>query len=110
MKDALRESDIDEATDAVAYLTRQAEVNSITDLDNVFFDLIKNQMQTITLANIRDEYVWITLDPAVVPSRPVFPNHFLMTILGFFLGGALGCLSAIIRGVKTSLTTDVAEV
>jgi uncharacterized protein involved in exopolysaccharide biosynthesis len=55
--------------------------------------MIEQQMQKIMLANIRDEFVFKVIDPAVVPkhaeTKPVLMVVFIGLILGIFLASFL---------------------
>ena len=67
-------------------------------MHEVFFGLIGEQIKAIMLAKIADEYLFTTLDPAVVPERKLKPRRSLMvlssTMIGTFVGLLLVWLSA----------------
>jgi hypothetical protein len=50
-------------------------------LKTVFYQLIEEQMKTVMLANITDEYFLQTIDPAVVPEESESPKRALMLVL-----------------------------
>ncbi len=79
--------DVTEARNSIDYLTRQIERTQITEMQAVFYELIEEQTKTIMLAEIRDEYVFKTIDDAVVPERKSGPRRGLIlvsaTIFGF---------------------------
>lgn len=92
LNDALRRQDISEAESSIAYLRKQIETSPLTELRNLFFDLIQSQTETMMLANVREEYVFKTIDPAIVPEDKSEPKRALMCILGTFLGGFLALI------------------
>ena len=89
---SLRAQDIDEANRATEYLKKQVASTTLADLQAVFFELIQAQTETVMLADVRPEYVFKTIDPAVVPEEKSGPNRQLICIAGVFLGGVLGVL------------------
>jgi LPS O-antigen subunit length determinant protein (WzzB/FepE family) len=62
-----------------------------------FFELIQSQTETIMLANASPEYLFKTLDPAVVPEMKAGPKRALICILGSLLGALLGGLIVLVR-------------
>ena len=44
------------------------------------------------LANVRDEYVFKTIDPAIVPENKSEPKRALICVLGTLLGGLLALI------------------
>ena len=69
----------------------------------MLFGLMEQQTQNITLANVREEYAFKVIDPAVAPIFPAGPKRKLIT----FIGGALGIffgtfLSLIVHFVKSN--------
>ena len=87
LNDAIRRKDISEAESSIAYLRKQIETSSLTELRNLFYNLIQSQTETMMLANVREEYVFNTIDPAIVPEKKSEPKRALICILGTLLGG-----------------------
>jgi len=92
INNTLREQDVTEAERSIAYLKQQVEATLLTDLQSIFFELIQSQTETIMLAKVRQEYVFKTIDPAVVPERKSEPKRALICVLGTLLGGILAVL------------------
>ena len=76
-------------------LNEQIEKTSITDLQQVFFNLIEEQTKVILLAKVSDEYLFKTIDPAVIPEEKTKPRRLLIVGLGLFLGGIVGAITAL---------------
>lgn len=86
--------DVAEAEQAIDYLQKQIEATPLAELQNVFFNLIEEQMKTVMLARVSSEYVFRTLDPAVVTEKKVRPKRTFIALLGMFIGGVFGILLA----------------
>lgn len=84
--------DVAEAEQAIAYLKQQAENTPLAGLQSVFFRLIEEQTKTVMLAQAKAEYLFATVDPAVVPQERHSPKRLLITFAGFLLGLALSAL------------------
>ena len=86
----IKRQDVSEAKGSIVFLQDQLAATPLADLQTVFYQLIEEQTKTIMLANARPEYLFKTLDPAVVREEPSGPNRLLICVIGFFLGGLLG--------------------
>jgi uncharacterized protein involved in exopolysaccharide biosynthesis len=89
--------DVEEATKAIEYLTQQVSKTALADLQTMFFELIQAQTETVMLAQVRPEYVFKTIDPAVVPEVKSGPNRAATCILGTLFGGIFGVFLVLIR-------------
>lgn len=83
----MRERDIKEARRSLEYLDKELQQTSLSDMQQIFYQLIEQQTQTIMLANVRPEYIFQVLDPAVVPEQKSKPSRVLICIIGLLLGG-----------------------
>ena len=89
--------EVDEAEQAIEYLNKQIASTSLADLRNVFFRLIEEQIKTVMLAKVSSEYMFRTIDPAVVPEIKAKPKRALIAILGLFLGGMVGVIVVLFK-------------
>jgi uncharacterized protein involved in exopolysaccharide biosynthesis len=94
---AVKAQDVAEAEKSIEYLRDQVTNTSLADLQAVFFDLIQSQTETVMLAEVRQEYVFKTIDPAVAPEEKSKPSRPLICVLGTLLGGMLGVVIVLIR-------------
>lgn len=94
---AMKEKDVSEAQKSINYLHQQLEKTSVADMRSVFFQLIEEQSKIVMLAEVRDEYVFSTIDPPVVAEEPVRPKRILIIVLSAILGGLIGMISVFIR-------------
>jgi len=92
LNDFMRRNDIDDAEKSIRYLESQLSKTSVAEMQNIFYQLIEQQTKTVMLAEVRDEYVFKTIDPAVVPERKSQPKRALICILATILGGFIGVL------------------
>lgn len=95
---AVMRQDVLEAQQAITYLEEQIGSTSLSELQNVFFRLIEEQTKTVMLAKVSPEYIFRTIDPAVIPEIKSRPNRKLIAILGLLFGGAIGALLVLVRG------------
>ena len=84
----MMEEDVLEARKSIEYLQKEAGNTSIMDLRMLFYAMIQGHIKTTMLANVREEYVFKTVDPPLVPLGPSGPNKDKMIIWGT-VGGAL---------------------
>ena len=92
LNNAIRAKDIAEAESSIAFLREQVKSTPLAELRKVFYDLIQSQTETIMLAQVREEYVFATVDPAVVPDKKAEPSRALICILITMLGGMVSVI------------------
>ena len=93
---AVKAQDVAEAEKSIEYLREQVSNTSLADLQAVFFDLIQSQTETVMLAEVRQEYVFKVIDPAVAPEEKSKPSRALICVLGTLLGGMLSVVIVLI--------------
>lgn len=96
----MKERDVLEANKSTAFLTNQLKETKIADIRTILYKLIEEQAKTIMLANVRDEYVFKTIDPALVPEEKSGPKRALLCIVGALLGAIIGVVFVTIRYLK----------
>lgn len=97
---AMKNQDVSEATRSIEYLKTQVAATSLTELQAVFFELIQSQTETMMLAEVRPEYVFKQIDPAVTPDLPSKPNKPFFVLIGLIVGLMLGITLALISDFK----------
>lgn len=97
INETIREQDVAQAERSISYLKQQIQTTQLAELQVGFFELIQSQTETIMLANASPEYLFKTLDPAVVPELKAKPKRALIAVLGTLLGGMLGVLIVLVR-------------
>ncbi len=97
VNNALREQDVLEATQSIEYLKQQIASTPLSELQSMFSQLIQKQTETIMLAEVRPEYVFKTIDPAIVPEQKSKPSRSLIVILSTLLGAIISILFVLAR-------------
>jgi uncharacterized protein involved in exopolysaccharide biosynthesis len=102
INETIRAQDVSQAERSIAYLQEQIKATQLAELQAGFFELIQSQTETIMLANAAPEYLFKTIDPAVVPELKAKPKRALICVLGALLGGMLGVLIVLVRHFTAS--------
>ncbi|AYO21209.1 LPS O-antigen length regulator [Vibrio owensii] len=92
----MRERAIKETSQNLTYLNHQLEKTSVADMQTTFYKLIEEQTKALMLAEVQEEFVFKTLDPAVVPEMKSAPRRALICFLGAFLGCIIGVTIALV--------------
>lgn len=93
----MRVRDIQEAERSLEFLDSELRKTAYANMQQVFYQLIEKQTQTIMLANARPEYIFQIVDPAIVPLGKSGPSRPLICIIITFLGGILSVMFVLIR-------------
>ena len=97
LNEAMKLRDQADATRNITYLKAQLEKTPVADMQKVFYQLIEDQTKTLMLTEVNQEYVFKTLDPAVVAEEKAKPKRALIAVLGTLLGGMLGVMIVLVR-------------
>jgi capsular polysaccharide biosynthesis protein len=89
--------DKEEAENSIKYLQSQIAHTNIVEQKTLLYQLIEEQAKTLMFAEVRDEYVFKTIDPALVPELKFKPKRALIVVLGVMLGGILAILIVLVR-------------
>ncbi|QXO17248.1 Wzz/FepE/Etk N-terminal domain-containing protein [Vibrio ostreae] len=89
INDVMRERAISETTQNLAYLNSQLQKTAVADMKSTFYKLIEEQTKSLMLAEVQEEFVFKTVDPAIIPEVKDKPKRALICIIGTLLGGAL---------------------
>lgn len=93
----MRTQEVEEAEASIAYLEEKLSETNIAGMQQVFYQLIESETRTVMLANAQKEYVFKTVDPAVVPEEHSEPKRALICVVATLLGGMLGVFIVFIR-------------
>lgn len=97
INEEMRRRELTEANDSIAYLNEQINKTSIADLRTMLFSLIEEQTKTVMLANVREEYTFKTVDPAVVAEKKTKPARVLIVILAAMIASVLSSFIVLTR-------------
>lgn len=87
INDEIRSRSVNEANRSIEYLEQELSKTNLSRMQQIFYQLIEQQVQTIMLANARPEYVFRTIDPPVEPEEKVSPSRALICIAITLFGG-----------------------
>ncbi|GGZ00531.1 Wzz/FepE/Etk N-terminal domain-containing protein [Shewanella fodinae] len=93
----MKQRDVTEAKRSTEYLEKQIEQTNVADIKSVLYKLVEEQAKTIMFAEVRDEYIFKTIDPALVPEDKFKPKRALICVLGTLLGGMLAVFIVLVR-------------
>ncbi|MGI2168936.1 Wzz/FepE/Etk N-terminal domain-containing protein [Shewanella sp. MF05960] len=97
INNVMKERDVAEAIKSTAFLESKIQQTNVADIRSILYKLIEEQAKTIMFAEVRDEYVFKTIDPALVPEEKSKPKRALICVLGTMFGGMLGVMFVLIR-------------
>lgn len=90
INDHMRKRDSSMAALAIDYLEKQRAANSVRSIDTVFAQMIEQQLQTLLLANVSNDYVFHIIEPPVVAETRVAPSRQLIIMLAAIFGLLFG--------------------
>lgn len=99
INDVMRQRDVTEAKRSTEYLEKQIEQTNVADIRTVLYKLVEEQAKTIMFAEVRDEYVFKTVDPALVPEDKFKPKRSLICIVITVLGGIAAAMFVLMRNI-----------
>ncbi|MBF4259590.1 GNVR domain-containing protein, partial [Vibrio anguillarum] len=97
LNDWIKNEKLTETRQNISYLEQQLEKTKLVDMQSVFYQLIEEQMKSLMLAEVKDEFAFKTIDPAVVPEEKAGPKRALICVLATLLGGMLGIAIVLVR-------------
>ncbi|MDP5029042.1 Wzz/FepE/Etk N-terminal domain-containing protein [Paraglaciecola sp.] len=82
--------DKQEAERSITYLQSQIEKTTVLEHKTLLYQLIEEQAKTLMFAEVREEYVFKTIDPALVPEIKFSPKRAIIVAFATLLAGILG--------------------
>lgn len=104
LNEDLRQKKIDESAKRVQYLRQEFAAISITSLKNAFAGLLEQEIRSGMVANVRKEYAYQVVDPAVPATVPSRPRPVLAVFLSLLGGALLGIFGVMLKKYFRSLT------
>lgn len=86
-----------EAEKSIVYLNQKIEETALSEIKSSLYSMVEEQTKILMMTNVRDEYVFKTIDPAVVPEDKSRPKRALIVIFSGFFGLALSMFVLLIR-------------
>ena len=97
VNETMRLKVVEEAQKSLDYLNEKIQSIVLADMKTIFYQLVEEQTKTIMLAEVRDEYVFTTIDPAVISRERSSPNRTMICIVSTMLGGLLVSIWVILQ-------------
>ena len=92
----MRSQEVIKAEKSLKFLNEQANKTNVSEIKNVISELIKSDIQTLTLSSSSDEYIFKTIDKAIVPEFKFSPKRAYICIAISLFGGFLSIIFAFI--------------
>lgn len=95
----LRARAIKEANASLEYLHAELEKSHVVEVRSAIYKLLESQLNTVMLANGREQFAFRVVSPALVPdeNRYVRPRRAVMVVLGGFIGFVIGAVISMLR-------------
>lgn len=96
----MKTRDIEEAEKSLKYLSEQLNRNIPQELKLTLYNLIEEKQRTLMLANVKDDYAFQIIDPAVIPEYRFKPNRFFIVLFSTLVSFMMICLFVIFRSIN----------
>lgn len=93
----MRNLDQQEAIRSIEFLNEKMVEVSVSEIRSVMYELIEEQTKKLMLTEVRPEYAFQVVDPAVVSERRAAPARTLTVIFFGFLGGVLALIGIVVH-------------
>jgi capsular polysaccharide biosynthesis protein len=112
INEKLRVRAIAEANKTIDYLNKEAEKTRIVELRQAIYYMIETQINLRTMANVREEFAFKVISPAVVPEddRFVYPDRLFILMLAILLGPILGIFAAFLLFSVSRIRSELASI
>jgi uncharacterized protein involved in exopolysaccharide biosynthesis len=88
---------VDQSKRNIEFLKGQLEGTDAVELRTAVYSVMEGEMKNAMMAAVRTDFAFEVIDPPVVPEKPAWPNRILLAVVGFFLGGLIGVVTALMR-------------
>ena len=90
----IREQEIKELQQSITFMQAQLDnTDSSGSLNSVMFNLIEELTKKVMIANVREEYAFKIIDPAVVPEMKYKPSKRNIVMISFLMGLLISVMS-----------------
>lgn len=103
LNDTARRRALNESSESLRYLRDEYQKATLSDVRASLVILMTTELNKSMLANVRHEYAFRVLDPAVVPNRRSSPNRVLIAACGVVIGLAFGVVAALLLDYRRKL-------
>jgi len=103
----IREQEVKEYQKSINFIQEQLNNStSSASLETVMFNLIEELTKKIMIANVREEYAFKIIDPAVVPEKKYAPSKRNIVIISFIVGLFISVFSIAIITFGKKIISD----
>ena len=104
LNERVRQRAIRESSESISYLKEELAQNNLVGVDQAINGLIESQINKIMLANVRRDYAFQVIDPAIAPSlsSPLRPNKPLLASIGLVFGFLCATFTVMFVGRRRS--------
>lgn len=102
----MRELDQVSANNSIEFLNLKAQENNVSELNYAISELLKNEMQTLMLAESSKDHVFKSLALPMVPEKKSKPNRAMICIAGTILGFIFGIFLILFNFFSKSRTQN----
>ena len=81
LNQSLSQRDLTEVENSIKYLQEQINKTNVSDLQQLFYSMIEAQTGKAMLAEVRPEYVFRVIDPAIAPELKYSPYRLSISLL-----------------------------
>ena len=92
----MQKRQVEKITNNINYLQAQIEMTAITEMQEVFYTIIEEQIKAKMLAEASPDYAFVSVSPSMLPEEKSQPKRALICILGTLLGGMLSVLLVLV--------------
>jgi uncharacterized protein involved in exopolysaccharide biosynthesis len=92
----MQERQMIKVTSNIEFLEAQIEKTAITEMREVFYTIIEEQIKSKMLAEASPNYAFEAVSPSMVPAEKSQPKRALICILGLLLGGMFSVLLVLV--------------
>ena len=90
----------------ISYLENQIDKTSITEMREVFYTIIEEQIKKKMVAEASPDYAFLEVSQSMVPEEKSQPNRAVLCILGTLLGATLSVFFVLLRNYVTSFVKN----
>ena len=80
LNQSLSQRDLAELKESIKYLEEQISNTNVSDLKQLFYGMIESQTSKAMLAEVRSEYAFRVIDPAIAPELKHSPHRAVVTL------------------------------
>lgn len=77
----LRQKDSEKYKSSIRYLQEKVLQTQVEEIKNNFLDMMQEQTKNLMLAEINEDYIFVTVDSAYVPEKPFKPKKILLSMV-----------------------------